>query len=87
MESQFDRVELTRVLAQALAELGYLRAASTLESDSGIAAEHPAIFAMRSAIRSGDLRSAEQALDAAHQAGALQGRDGCDAGIHSVCRG
>lgn len=76
MPSQFDRVELTRVLVQALAELGYTNAAQTLERDSGVVTEHPAIAAMRAAIRCGDFDSAELALEAAHEAGALQGHDG-----------
>lgn len=57
-----DREEVTRILIQGLADLGYSHAANTLSRESGFELEVPSVAAFRSAIQSGDWSEAEQVL-------------------------
>ena len=54
-----DREEVTRILIQALGDLGYEAAAGMLSTESGYELEGPAVAAFRSAVLQGDWVKAE----------------------------
>lgn len=57
-----DREEVTRILIQGLADMGYHNAAMTLSSESGFELESPSVAEFRSAILAGDWSEAEAIL-------------------------
>jgi hypothetical protein len=57
-----DREEITRILIQALTDLGYNSAATSLSQESGYDLESPAVAAFRSAVLQGDWTGAEELL-------------------------
>lgn len=67
--SGHDREEMTRLLMQALSEMGYQEAAASVGRDSGIELENPTVSAFRRAVLEGDWTRAEELLDGAVFAG------------------
>lgn len=61
---EVDRAELTRLIIQSLADLGYTQSSRSLREESGLELDSPAIDAFSAAIKRGDLEAAEQ--DVAH---------------------
>jgi WD repeat-containing protein 26 len=57
-----DREEVTRILMQALSDMGYHKAASTLESESEYALESQDVSQFKIAVLQGDWRKAERLL-------------------------
>lgn len=57
-----DREEVTRILIQALSDLGYNGAAGTLSQESGYDLESPTVAAFRSAVLNGEWNEAEDLL-------------------------
>lgn len=57
-----DREEVTRILIQALTDLGYDNAASSLSQESGYNLESPAVSKFRNAVLQGDWAQAEDLL-------------------------
>ncbi|TVY55385.1 WD repeat-containing protein, partial [Lachnellula suecica] len=57
-----DREETTRILIQALTDLGYNSAASSLSQESGFDLESPAVAAFRNAVLQGEWKAAEELL-------------------------
>jgi len=57
-----DREEVTRILIQALTDLGYNGAASSLSQESGYDLESPAVAAFRNAVLQGEWTEAEELL-------------------------
>ena len=57
-----DREEVSRILIQALTDLGYNNAATSLSQESGYDLESPAVAAFRSAVLQGDWTGAEELL-------------------------
>lgn len=57
-----DREEVTRLLIQALSDMGYHSAAQSVSRDSGYELESPTVAAFRSAVISGSWSEAEQFL-------------------------
>lgn len=57
-----DREEVTRILIQALVDLGYHRARSTLEDESDYTLERPYVSDFRHAVLKGDWKTAEELL-------------------------
>jgi WD repeat-containing protein 26 len=57
-----DREEVTRILIQALSDLGYNGAAGTLSQESGYELESPSVAAFRNAVMQGEWAEAEQLL-------------------------
>lgn len=60
-----DREEVTRILIQALSDMGYQHAAESVSNDSGCDLESPSVAAFRSAVLSGAWADAEQLLSGA----------------------
>lgn len=69
-----DREEITRILIQALSDLGYDEAAENVSHSSGFALESPAVADFRRAVLGGDWNEAERLLLGATTAAA----DGSD---------
>lgn len=63
-----DREEVTRILIQALSDLGHHAAAESLSRDSGYELESPAVAAFRSAVLNGSWDEAEELLFGAAEA-------------------
>lgn len=82
----FDRVELARVLVQALDELGCPNAARTLAAEANVVPEDARLAELRDAAQCGDFARAEAALDAAAASGALQGRTATQQDIYTTLR-
>lgn len=57
-----DREEVSRILIQALVDLGYQRAASTLEEESEYTLESPCVSSFRDAVLRGEWSRAETLL-------------------------
>ncbi|KXH40310.1 WD domain-containing protein [Colletotrichum nymphaeae SA-01] len=57
-----DREEVTRILIQALSDMGYQGAAESVSKDSGYELESPTVAAFRSAVVSGEWSEAEELL-------------------------
>lgn len=57
-----DREEVTRILIQALSDMGYQDAAASVSRDSGYELENPTVATFRSAVLSGDWSAAERLL-------------------------
>jgi hypothetical protein len=57
-----DREEVTRILIQALTDLGYNGAAANLSHESGYDLESPTVAAFRNAVLQGDWAEAEELL-------------------------
>ncbi|KAF7866814.1 hypothetical protein EAF04_005656 [Stromatinia cepivora] len=57
-----DREEVTRILIQALSDLGYNGAAGTLSQESGYDLESPTVAAFRNAVLQGEWAEAEELL-------------------------
>jgi hypothetical protein len=57
-----DREEVTRILIQALSDLGYNGAAGTLSQESGYELETPSVAAFRNAVMQGEWAEAEDLL-------------------------
>ncbi|KAI5865540.1 WD40-repeat-containing domain protein [Durotheca rogersii] len=57
-----DREEVTRILIQALSDMGYHSAADSLSQDSGFELESPTVAAFRAAVLEGDWNEAERLL-------------------------
>jgi WD repeat-containing protein 26 len=57
-----DREEVTRILIQALSDLGYNGAAGTLSQESGYELESPSVAAFRNAVLQGEWAEAEELL-------------------------
>lgn len=57
-----DREQVSRILMQALSDMGYHRTASMLESESEYSLESPEVASFRSAILRGEWRKAEKLL-------------------------
>ncbi|RDA86577.1 hypothetical protein CP532_6000 [Ophiocordyceps camponoti-leonardi (nom. inval.)] len=68
-----DREELTRILIQALSDMGYQAAAESVSHDSGFDLESPTVAAFRSAVLGGSWVEAEKLLSSA---GMSDGRGG-----------
>ncbi|KAJ0114956.1 WD domain-containing protein [Diaporthe amygdali] len=64
-----DREEVTRLMIQALSEMGYQSAAENLSRESGYELESPTVAAFRSAVLNGKWTEAEQLLFGAATAG------------------
>lgn len=60
-----DREEVTRLLIQALSEMGYKDAAESVGRDSGIDLENPTVAAFKDAVLEGEWTRAEQLVDEA----------------------
>ncbi|KAF8540353.1 WD40-repeat-containing domain protein [Trichophaea hybrida] len=58
-----DREEVTRILIQALVDLGYHKAATTLEDESEFTLESPYVSSFRHAVLKGDWNNAERLLE------------------------
>ncbi|KAL7625104.1 hypothetical protein AAE478_004318 [Parahypoxylon ruwenzoriense] len=57
-----DREEVTRILIQALSDMGYHSAAESVSQDSGFELESPTVAAFRTALLEGNWSEAEQLL-------------------------
>jgi hypothetical protein len=57
-----DREEVTRILLQALSDLGYTGSTGTLSQESGCELESPAVAAFRNAVLQGEWTEAEELL-------------------------
>ncbi|KAG8163534.1 hypothetical protein KVR01_006831 [Diaporthe batatas] len=64
-----DREEVTRLMIQALSEMGYQSAAENLSRESGYELESPTVAAFRASVLSGKWTEAEQLLFGAAAAG------------------
>lgn len=62
-----DREEVTRILIQALADMGYHSAADSVSRDSGYELENPTVAAFRTAVLDGSWSQAEALLEGAAQ--------------------
>ncbi|KAG5979042.1 hypothetical protein E4U55_005630 [Claviceps digitariae] len=67
-----NREEVTRILIQALSDMGYQAAAESVSQDSGYKLESPAVAAFRSAVLDGSWNEAEELLTGA----TISGQDG-----------
>ncbi|TPX17651.1 uncharacterized protein E0L32_012062 [Thyridium curvatum] len=74
-----DREEVTRILIQALSDMGYSEAAASVSEKSGFALESPTVASFRKAVLEGDWASAEQLLIGA--ATASEDRTESDSGL------
>lgn len=63
------REEVTRILIQALSDMGYHDAASSVSRDSGYELESPSVAAFRTAVLTGEWNEAEKLLFGATSAG------------------
>lgn len=73
-----DREEVTRILIQALSDLGHHAAAESVSADSGYELESPTVAAFRSAVINGSWDEAEKLLFGPAEA---DGRDGVGNGL------
>ncbi|KAI0408065.1 WD40-repeat-containing domain protein [Xylaria palmicola] len=64
-----DREELTRILIQALSDMGYHAAAQNVSEESGYQLESPTVMSLRTAILEGHWAEAQELLDGATVAG------------------
>lgn len=64
-----NREQFTRLIIQAITEMGYNDAAEKLSQDSGYRLENPMVAAFRAAVLDGDWGKAEELLNNAHFAG------------------
>lgn len=64
-----DREEVTRILIQALSDMGYHSAAESVSHDSGYELESPTVAAFRNAVLDGNWNEAEQLLNGATASG------------------
>ncbi|KAK7757214.1 hypothetical protein SLS62_000763 [Diatrype stigma] len=64
-----DREEVTRILIQALSDMGYNAAAESVSHDSGFQLESPTVAAFRNAVLDGNWDEAEQLLNGATASG------------------
>ncbi|KAK3351680.1 WD40 repeat-like protein [Neurospora tetraspora] len=64
-----NREQFTRLVIQAMTEMGYNDAADKLSQDSGYRLENPTVAAFRAAVLDGDWGKAEELLNNAHVAG------------------
>lgn len=64
-----DREQFTRLIIQAITEMGYHDAAEKLSQESGFRLENPTVASFRAAILDGDWGKAEELLNNAHIAG------------------
>lgn len=64
-----DREEVTRILIQALSDMGYHGAAESVSRDSGFELESPTVAAFRSAVVGGEWGEAEELLFGAVMSG------------------
>ncbi|KAK1835396.1 WD40-repeat-containing domain protein [Podospora conica] len=64
-----DREEVTRILIQALSDMGYRSAAESVSRDSGYELENPTVAAFRTAVLDGSWAQAEGLLEGAVQQG------------------
>lgn len=71
-----DREEVTRILIQALSDMGYHSAAQSVSKDSGFELESPTVAAFRTAVIQGSWTEAEQFLFGAATAADTQHRSG-----------
>lgn len=71
-----NREEVTRILIQALSDMGYQAAAESVSQDSGYKLESPAVAAFRSAVLDGSWAEAEELLTGATISGQDDGRGG-----------
>lgn len=71
-----DREEVTRILIQALSDMGYHSAAQSVSKDSGYELESPTVAAFRTAVIQGSWAEAEQFLFGATTAADAQDRSG-----------
>ncbi|KAI1390950.1 WD domain-containing protein [Hypoxylon trugodes] len=72
-----DREEVTRLLIQALSDMGYQSAAQSVSQESGYELESPMVAAFRNAILKGDWSQAEELLaGAASSSGDRNGENG-----------
>ncbi|KAI1214841.1 WD domain-containing protein [Annulohypoxylon truncatum] len=71
-----DREEVTRLLIQALSDMGYQSAAQSVSQESGFELESPMVAAFRNAILDGDWAEAEQLLSGAIFSGDRVGDNG-----------
>ena len=62
-----DREEVTRILIQALSDMGYHSAAESVSRDSGYELENPTVAAFRTAVLDGSWSQAEGLLEGAAQ--------------------
>ncbi|KAK3326284.1 WD40-repeat-containing domain protein [Apodospora peruviana] len=67
-----DREEVTRILIQALSDMGYHAAADSVSRDSGYELESPTVAAFRTAVLSGAWGRAEELLSGAVSTGERQ---------------
>lgn len=70
-----NREEVTRILIQALSDMGYQAAAESVSEESGFKLENPTVAAFRSAVLEGSWAAAEDLLTEATVAGQA-GEDG-----------
>ncbi|KAH9901933.1 WD40-repeat-containing domain protein [Xylariomycetidae sp. FL2044] len=70
-----DREEVTRILIQALSDMGYHSAAQSVSQDSGFELESPTVAAFRSAVLNGSWSEAEQILFEGYIADDQPGQD------------
>lgn len=71
-----DREEVTRILIQALSDMGYHSAAQSVSKDSGYELESPTVAAFRTAVIQGSWTEAEQFLFGAATAADAQDQSG-----------
>ncbi|KAK3327676.1 WD domain-containing protein [Cercophora scortea] len=67
-----DREEVTRLLIQALTDMGYQKAADSVSADSGYELESPTVAAFRTAVLDGAWGRAEELLAGATSSGVRQ---------------
>jgi WD repeat-containing protein 26 len=76
-----DREEVTRLIIQALSEMGYQSAAENLSRESGYELESPTVAAFRASVLSGKWTEAEQLLFGAATADEVASRPGDGNGL------
>ncbi|KAI2621655.1 WD domain-containing protein [Hypoxylon sp. NC1633] len=64
-----DREEVTRILIQALSDMGYQSAAQSVSQESGFELESPMVAAFRNAVLEGNWQEAEELLSGASVSG------------------
>lgn len=71
-----DREEVTRILIQALSDMGYHTAAENVSQESGYELENATVASFRTAILEGNWAKAEELLDASVSAGEAGNQNG-----------
>ncbi|KAK0652268.1 WD40-repeat-containing domain protein [Cercophora newfieldiana] len=71
-----DREEVTRILIQALTDMGYRSAAESVSRDSGYELESPTVAAFRTAVLDGSWAQAEELLEGAVASGSKRSGNG-----------